>query len=120
MLDEELQYETSIDTEFNWNTKEDEWEEGKGGWEDVEFSCVAYGGRPIPTFVWYIDDGDELDYNDNHFDISDSSLGSDYKYIENYMSTIKFGINHELIERLQKYVKSQSHLSLILNPDLYI
>jgi hypothetical protein len=54
VLDEDGTPETNIDTTYNRDTKEDEWVDGKGGWERVEFSCVAYGGRPIPEFHWYI------------------------------------------------------------------
>ena len=104
LVDEEYQYETSIDTTFNYDTKEEEWVESKSGFESVEFSCDAFGGRPRPQFVWYIENNDNDDLeSDNHFHISTASMGSDYKYIENFRSTIEFGIDHTLMERLQKY-----------------
>jgi hypothetical protein len=52
MFDEDLTPETSIDTSYNWDTREEEWLDGTGGYENVEFSCIAYGGRPIPSIKW--------------------------------------------------------------------
>ena len=98
LLDEDYNRENTIDTTYNWDTKEEEWVEGTGGFESVEFTCAAYGGRPIPQFKWYIDNNDNDDLNDeDHFSISTSSTGSDFDYIENYQSSIDFQINDNLL-----------------------
>ena len=54
MRDEDDNQQTSIDTTYNWDTKEEEWNDGKSSYEKVEVKCQAYGGRPIPEFKWYI------------------------------------------------------------------
>lgn len=104
MLDEDLNTENSLDTTYNYDTKEEEWVSGKNGWESVEMNCMAYGGRPLPTFLWYVDNNDNDDLeDDNHFDVSTGSIGSDYDYIENYQSNLKFGIDDTLLEKLDDY-----------------
>jgi len=105
MIDEDSMPETSIDTTYNWDTREEEWLDGTGGYENVEFSCIAYGGRPIPTIKWYIDNNDNDDLSDDdgdlgHFNVATSSIGSDYDYIENSQSTIDFQIDDKLLEIL--------------------
>ena len=52
MVDEDQNemYNDDIDTSYNWDTREDKWISGKSSYESVEFSCRAYGGRPVPTF----------------------------------------------------------------------
>ena len=102
-MDEDLSPETSIDTSYNYDTKEEEWVDGKGGWESVEFSCMAYGGRPIPEFRWYIGNNDNNELkNIDHFSVSESAIGSDFDYIENYMSTIEFSIDDNLLDILEE------------------
>ena len=74
--------------------------DGKNGFESVEFSCRAYGGRPLPTFKWYIDNNDNDDFTEDdlgHFNVATSPIGSDYDYIENYQSTIDFQIDDNLL-----------------------
>lgn len=99
-----MNYETSIDSSYNWDTKEEEYIDGKSGWERIEFACLAYGGRPVPTFRWYINNerNDDLT-EDNTFNIATSSIGSDYRYIENYQSSIDFQVDHNLIDKLARY-----------------
>ena len=78
--------------------------DGHNGYEQVELSCQAFGGRPIPEIKWYIDnhDNDDLD-DDSHFDISTGPIGSDYgKWIENYQSSIKFQIDSTLLDKLSR------------------
>jgi len=102
IMDEDFTPETSIDTTYNYDTKEEEWVSGKGGWESVEFSCMAYGGRPRPEFRWFIGNNDNMDLtNVDHFSVSTSAIGSDFDYIENYQSTIEFAIDDNLLQILE-------------------
>ena len=41
---------SSIKTKYNWNDKQEDWEDNEGSYEDVEIICYAAGGRPEPTF----------------------------------------------------------------------
>ena len=103
LVDEDLQTENSIDTTYNYDTKEEEWIDGKGGWESIEFSCMAYGGRPTPEFRWYIGNNDNRDLNnEDHFSITPSQISSDFDYIDNYMSTIEFSIDNNLLDILRE------------------
>lgn len=52
---------SSMDSQYNYNEKEQKWEPGESDWETVELVCTAYGGRPHPTFRWYIDDNQDKD-----------------------------------------------------------
>ena len=100
MLDEDLNPETTIDTSYNYDTREENFIDGTSGYEKVEFSCVAYGGRPLPVFKWYIDNNDNDDFTEDdlgHFNVATSPIGSDYDYIENYQSTIDFQIDDNLL-----------------------
>jgi len=100
LIDEDENPETTIDTSYNYDTKEEDWIDGKNGFESVEFSCRAYGGRPLPTFKWYIDNNDNDDFTEDdlgHFNVATSPIGSDYDYIENYQSTIDFQIDDNLL-----------------------
>ena len=58
---------SSIDTSYNYNDKEDHWEDGKSTWENVTLLCYAAGGRPLPRFSWQIrnTDLDDDDIFDN-------------------------------------------------------
>lgn len=104
MVDEDLQYENQIDTTYNWDTKEEEWMEGKGGYERIEFSCMAYGGRPEPVFEWHINNENEDLENVDHFNIRTSPFGGGVSdYIQNYQSTIEFQVDEKLLEKLQDY-----------------
>ena len=92
MVDADDQLENSISTSYN-----------KSGWERVEFGCKAFGGRPIPTFRWYINNNQNDDLTDNnHFQITTSSIGSQYDFIENYQSTIDFQVDDNFLETLNK------------------
>ena len=42
----------NIDTKYNYNDRNDDWEDDVTGWETLEFTALAYGGRPEPTFNW--------------------------------------------------------------------
>ena len=93
MVDADDQPENSISTSYNYNN----------GWERVEFGCKAFGGRPIPTFRWYINNNQNDDLtDDNHFQITTSSIGSQYDFIENYQSTIDFQVDDNFLETLNK------------------
>ena len=103
MVDADDQPENSISTSYNYNTRQEEWIDGKSGWERVEFGCKAFGGRPIPTFRWYINNNQNDDLtDDNHFQITTSSIGSQYDFIENYQSTIDFQVDDNFLETLNK------------------
>ncbi len=41
-----------IDTTYNYNERNNDWEDDKTGWETLEFIARAYGGRPEPIFHW--------------------------------------------------------------------
>ncbi len=41
-----------IETTYNYNDRNGDWEDDKTGWESLEFVALAYGGRPDPTFTW--------------------------------------------------------------------
>ena len=100
LLDEDLNPETTLDTSYNYDTKEEDWIDGKSGYESVEFSCRAYGGRPNPVFKWYIDNNDNDDFSEDdlgHFNVATSPIGSDYDFIENFESKIDFQIDDNLL-----------------------
>ena len=41
---------SSIKTKYNWNDKQEDWEDNEGSYDDVEVICYAAGGRPLPRF----------------------------------------------------------------------
>ena len=103
MRDEDNNEISNWDTTYNRNDKQNKWEKGKSNWESVEFTCSAYGGRPIPTFKWYIENNDNDDLNAVElFRITEGQIGTEDKYgfIPNYESTISFAIDDELMEFL--------------------
>lgn len=68
MYDEDMNQIDDWDTQYNYNDKQKKWMKGESGWESVEFTCAAYGGRPEPTFKWYIENNDNDDLHDvDHF-----------------------------------------------------
>lgn len=48
--DENIITNGDFDTTYNRNDRQNKWEKDKNGWETVEFSCRAFGGRPEPEF----------------------------------------------------------------------
>jgi len=101
--DQEL---NSLETSYNYNSKEEKWEAGKGDWETVEFRCQALGGRPQPKFQWYIENNnnDPL-VNGDGIQISETFLPSSDRgnYIRNLESRITFKVDDRLLTRLNKY-----------------
>ncbi len=97
---------SDVDTTYNYNERQNDWEEGKTGWENLEFSALAYGGRPEPTFTWYIGNrGDDLYEHRDVFRISTGSLGCKDRYgmICDAESTISFGVDDVLMEKLETF-----------------
>ena len=101
-------HRSSVDTKYNWNDKQNDWEKDESNYESVELICYAAGGRPLPIFVWSINNDDLED--DDVFDISgtgedhDHSVARSYGYnniIQDMESTLKFTVNPELLERLR-------------------
>ena len=82
---------SSIQTSYNWNDKNKDWEDDKGNFENVELICYAAGGRPQPTFIWQIN-GDDLP-NDDIFDnpAADSKPNGDLSR--------SYGMNSEIQDR---------------------
>lgn len=105
LLDEEEQDIDARDfeTTYNYNERQNKWEKDKNGWETVEFTARAYGGRPQPVFKWYFEnnDNDDLENEDsNMFRVQSGSLGCEDRgnYICNYESTVTFTIDENLME----------------------
>ena len=68
MYDEDMNEIDDWDAKYNYNDKQKKWEKGESNFERVEFTCAAYGGRPEPTFIWYIENNDNDDLHDvDHF-----------------------------------------------------
>lgn len=107
MIDEdenELMGDT-YEVDYNFNDRQNDWEEGKSNWETVTLMCVAYGGRPEPTFKWYIDNNDNNDLSsESHFRISPNLHSVDDKdeYIRNLESKIEFQVDEKLMEILEQ------------------
>ena len=40
------------DTTYNYDDRNDDWEDGYSNWETMEFTCLAEGGRPKPNVKW--------------------------------------------------------------------
>ena len=104
LLDEDKRPETRIQTSYNWDTKEEEWIDGKGGPETVEFSCMAYGGRPEPEIRWYIGNNNNDDLtNEDNFNVRTTRIGTGFgNYITDFRSTIDFQIDDNLMDLLQR------------------
>lgn len=96
----------TLDTSYNYNIKKEEWESGKSDWENLEFKCTAYGGRPTPKFLWYIDsnNNDPLAGSDG-FTVTEGQIGSSdrYGYVKHMESRITFRVDDKLLRRLEKY-----------------
>ncbi|TRY70922.1 hypothetical protein TCAL_16383, partial [Tigriopus californicus] len=95
----------TFETDYNCNERENDWEEGKSNWETVTFRCLAYGGRPEPTFKWYIDNNDNNELSsESHFRINTNLESVDDKdqYIRNLESEIEFQVDDKLMEILEQ------------------
>ena len=68
IVDEDYDQVNDIDTTYNFNVKKNEWEQGKSNWETVELNCLAFGGRPEPEIIWYIENNDNDNLNEQHVD----------------------------------------------------
>jgi len=105
---------TSIQTSYNWNDREEDWEDGKGGYENIQLYCQAFGARPSPTFKWYVGNqrGSPISGGDNVFKLTDptnhkGALTRSYGrngIIKDMESSIDFAINQELLA----YLKTQN------------
>ena len=100
-------HRSSLDTSYNYNDKQEDWEDGKSGWETVELVCYAAGGRPVPRFTWQINNDDLPD--DDIFDnpaASNSDQGNVYRgygydnVIQDMEATLKFQVDDNLLSRL--------------------
>ena len=58
-VDEERNEVDDWDTTYNYNERQQKWEKDKSNFESVEFTCLAYGGRPEPTFRWHIENSND-------------------------------------------------------------
>ena len=98
---------SNLDTTYNWNDREDDWEDDKGGYENVELYCFAAGGRPRPIFKWYIERNTNSPLrDDNVFKISDEKgqvtrTYGDQGVITDVESNIQFAVNQDLLSLLQ-------------------
>ena len=90
MVDQNDQVATSIDIVYY-----------DGIQQKVVFSVKAFGGRPIPNFQWNIY-GHNLDLNKN-FTIMTFQIPSQYDFIEDYQSAIRFQVDNILMESLSSY-----------------
>ena len=45
----------SVDVTYNWDDRNDDWWGDYTNYENLVLTCGAQGGRPEPTFVWYIE-----------------------------------------------------------------
>ena len=45
----------SVDTTYNWDDRNDDWWGDYTNFENLVLTCGAQGGRPEPTFIWYIE-----------------------------------------------------------------
>jgi hypothetical protein len=59
MTDEDNNDISSFDTSYNYDDRNDKFVEEKTGYENVILKCGALGGRPQPTFKWYIENNNE-------------------------------------------------------------
>lgn len=103
---QDVEIRNAIETSYNWNTKKEEWESGKSDYETMEIRCQAYGGRPVPNFIWFVDNNNNDNLHDQEgFQVSDGQLASadPNNYIKNLESRITFKIDDKLLSRLEKY-----------------
>ena len=45
----------SVDVTYNWDDRNDDWWGDYTNYENLVLTCGAQGGRPEPTFLWYIE-----------------------------------------------------------------
>ena len=45
----------SVDVTYNWDDRNDDWWGDYSNYENLVLTCGAQGGRPEPTFLWYIE-----------------------------------------------------------------
>ena len=61
----------SVDTTYNWDDRNDDWWGDYTNFENLVLTCGAQGGRPEPTFIWYIENNqvniDSLGYRAHWF-----------------------------------------------------
>lgn len=98
----------TIQTSYNWNTKQKDWEQGKGSYETLELKCIGSYGRPRPTFAWFIEnnDDDTLDGDSNFdVDVDGQFMGSEdhNNFIESYESDLNFQLNDKFLAKLAGY-----------------
>lgn len=102
VMDKDRRPIRDLDTAYNWNDKQDKFEEGKNRYEEVELTCRASGGRPYPEFYWTINK-DRLE-DDDVFQVSPRQTVRQYGYqgmIKDFESVLKFTVNQKLLERLR-------------------
>ena len=46
---------SSVDATYTWDDRNDDWWDDYSNYENINLICGAQGGRPEPTFIWYID-----------------------------------------------------------------
>ena len=97
---------TYIETSYNWNDRENDWEEDYRSFETLEFYCFAAGARPRPTITWYLDKSRRNQLQDDDvFSISEVSNINSYGYdgvIKDYESSLEFQVSTKLLERLEQ------------------
>jgi len=105
---------STIQTSYNWNDREEDWEEGKGGYESIQLSCQAFGARPNPVFKWYVGNRMGAPLSDgNIFAIRNGNTIRSYGrdgIIRDTESTINFNVNKDLLD----YLETQN---VITNPE---
>jgi len=98
----------NYDTSYNYDEHEEEWISGKSGWEQVEISCAARGGKPPPTIYWVINGDDDKKIDDNEdsgiFNVrTTTNAGYDREQIiEDTISELEFDVSREFLEYLYK------------------
>ncbi len=102
ILDEDYNEIRDYDTTYNYDDRQDKWEEDKSSWETVELYARAYGGRPEPIIKWYVDNNNDELNQDDHFRISEGRIGCQDRnsLICDYESRIEFTVDDELMEIL--------------------
>jgi len=97
---------SSVDVTYNWDDRNDDWWGDYTNYENLVLTCGAQGGRPEPTFIWYIENNqnDELNEDsDGSISLSTRTNGQEdsYGYITNMESEIDIRIDQDFMRLLE-------------------
>ena len=84
---------SNINATFDQNGDDVQW---------IEFSLKAFGGLPVPTFYYNVGECQNIEENELFEEETSVIDDSSSDFVDDYESTLKFPVNHSIMEILKE------------------